>query len=99
MVVESVRRFLSEHGIAPQRIVIACSGGADSCALLLAFAELRKDGFDPVCAHVNHHLRGEESDADAIFVQSLSERLEITFHVADGSLDPDLVKERGVESA
>lgn len=99
MVVDAVRRFLTEYGIAPQRIVIACSGGADSSALLLAFAELRGEGFDPVCAHVNHHLRGQESDDDATFVRALSESLGVPVHAVDGSLDPEAVRERGVESA
>lgn len=99
MVVDGVGRFLSEHGIAPQRIVIACSGGADSTALLLAFADLRSEGFEPICAHVNHHLRGRESDEDAEAVRVLAERLGVPVHIVDGVLDPDAVKERGIESA
>lgn len=46
--------------------VVAVSGGADSVALLHALAD---DG--PVVAHLNHCLRGSESEADAAFVSAL----------------------------
>ena len=46
--------------------VVAVSGGADSVALLHALAADR-----PTVAHLNHRLRGPDSDADAAFVSSL----------------------------
>lgn len=54
--------------------VVAVSGGADSVALLRALSE-------PPCpanlivAHLNHRLRGKESDTDAEFVASLCPQL------------------------
>lgn len=51
------------------RGVIAISGGADSVALLRALGDL-PDG-DLVIAHLNHRLRGLESDEDAEFVAQL----------------------------
>ncbi len=95
---EAIRRFFRTHGLAAQRVVVAVSGGFDSTALLLAMAELR-DTFDVVAAHVNHHLRGEESDGDEAFVRKLCARLELPLHVADGTLDPAAVRERGIEAA
>ncbi len=47
---------------------MAVSGGADSVALLCA---LRACGAAVVVAHVNHRLRGEESDGDETFVREL----------------------------
>jgi tRNA(Ile)-lysidine synthase len=67
----AVRDNLGRLGaIAPDVGVVAVSGGADSVALLRAVAE-----FYPtdrlVVAHLNHLLRGGDSDADAAFVTGL----------------------------
>jgi tRNA(Ile)-lysidine synthase len=64
----TVRNCLERLG-GQGRGVVAVSGGADSVALLRALAESTPG--DLVVAHLNHLLRGEESDADADFVQSL----------------------------
>ena len=49
--------------------VVAVSGGADSVALLHALADA---GAGPLTiAHVNHQLRGRDSDDDASFVERL----------------------------
>jgi tRNA(Ile)-lysidine synthase len=98
MLADAVRRFLAAHGLAPKRIVAAVSGGFDSTAMLLALAELRDD-FELVAGHVNHHLRGEESEGDEAFVRDLCATLDIPLHVADGALDSTVVRERGIEAA
>lgn len=65
-----VRRFRA--GLAPGRgIVVAVSGGPDSVALLLAMIAIRDDAAPIVIAHLNHMLRGQESDADEEFVRRL----------------------------
>ncbi|HKS22415.1 MAG TPA: tRNA lysidine(34) synthetase TilS [Thermoanaerobaculia bacterium] len=96
MIVEAIRRFLAEHGIDGP-VVAAVSGGGDSTALLVALREI--DCVDLVAAHVNHHLRGAESDADRAFVRDLCTKLNVPLHVEDGTLDADAVRERGVEAA
>lgn len=98
MLVEAARQFFVKSNIVPGRICVAVSGGVDSTALLLALADLR-DNFDPVAAHVNHHLRGAESDADEAFVRDLCGALHVDLHVADGTLDEKRVRERGIEAA
>lgn len=48
-----------------QRVLVAFSGGADSTALLHLFTRLREGwSLDIAAAHLNHALRGEQSDAD-----------------------------------
>lgn len=56
------------------RVGIAVSGGADSVALLRLVLELRDElGIIPSVVHLNHKLRGAESDADEQFVRKLAE--------------------------
>jgi len=60
-------------------ILVACSGGADSLALLYLLRELRDDfDFELAAAYVNHRLRNEASD-EAIFVDKICQQLEITY--------------------
>lgn len=98
MLAAAIRRFFRTHSLAPRRVVVAVSGGFDSTGLLLAMAELRPNP-DVVAAHINHHLRGEESDGDEAFVRELCARLGLPLHVADGTLDPAAIQERGIEAA
>lgn len=77
-------------------VVVGCSGGADSVALLRCLRQARSRVAKPrgflVAAHYNHGLRGVESDRDQDFVHSLavdwniefaSERCESTNRVGD----------------
>jgi tRNA(Ile)-lysidine synthase len=65
------------------RVAVAVSGGADSVALLLLLEELRAElGIVLSVAHVNHKLRGAESDGDAAFTTGLAARLGLEFDVA-----------------
>ncbi len=71
----AVRQSLPRHS----GIVVAVSGGPDSVALLTA---LHAIGVKPlVVAHINHHLRGSESNEDATFVESLATRFCLPFRV------------------
>lgn len=59
-----------------ERIAVAVSGGADSVALLRAMAAERADaGLVLSVVHVNHGLRGAESEQDAAFVTQLAAAL------------------------
>ena len=61
---------------AGDRVAMAVSGGADSVALLLLLEELRAElGIVLSVVHVNHKLRGAESDEDERFVIELAARL------------------------
>jgi len=65
-----------------RRLVLAAvSGGPDSVALLHALVRLRAAhpelGYRTAAAHLNHGLRGAESDQDEDFVRNLCSRLEV----------------------
>jgi tRNA(Ile)-lysidine synthase len=65
-----------------QRIAVAVSGGADSVALLrVLLAQRHQLGIVLSVAHVHHHIRGEEADADAAFVEALATTHDLPFHV------------------
>jgi tRNA(Ile)-lysidine synthase len=79
-VLHSLQRYLRKHRlVAPgQRVGVAVSGGADSVALLRALAALAPTlGIVPVVLHLNHALRGPDSDADAHFVAALASALSL----------------------
>lgn len=58
------------------RIGVAVSGGADSVALLRAFAKLAPSlGVVLFVLHLNHSLRGPDSEADEHFVRELASQL------------------------
>ena len=67
------RAGLSGNGAS---IVVACSGGPDSTALLRSLHRLSlAHGLFLHVAHLNHDFRGAEADHDAAFVQLLADRL------------------------
>ncbi len=55
-------------------LIVAVSGGADSVALLDLLATLPCYSFRLIVAHLNHLLRGPESDGDERFVAELAAR-------------------------
>lgn len=80
--------LIDSTGMVPpgSTIVVAVSGGQDSCAMLHVLASLRDDtGLTLHAAHLNHGFRGEEGDEDAAFVGRLSASLgvECTIERAD----------------
>ncbi len=64
------------------KVLVCISGGFDSTALLLILNELKeKLSIDIQTAHLNHMLRGKESDEDEKFVRELTDRLGIPLTV------------------
>jgi tRNA(Ile)-lysidine synthase len=81
-------------------VVLAVSGGADSVAMLRAVQTLKTAGLGRLAvAHFNHHLRGEESDADQAFVAALCERLGLEFHAGQAETPLSLAGGDGLEAA
>ena len=65
---------VKKHGMINKgdRVIVALSGGADSAVLLDVMLKLRDEFELTVCAaHVNHNLRGDESQRDEAFVREL----------------------------
>ncbi len=73
---------------AGDRLAVAVSGGADSVALLDLLLELRAElGTVLSVAHVNHKLRGEESDEDERFVAQLAQQHGLELHTRAAPVD------------
>ena len=70
---DSFARFLSLLRPGAE-VVVALSGGADSVCLCHRLLTLRERRFSLRAAHLNHGLRGEESDGDEAFVRGLCAR-------------------------
>lgn len=67
-----VKRFVDKWQMLKKedRVIVGVSGGADSICLVLVLQELQKSiGFDMVAVHINHGLRGDDSDADERYVK------------------------------
>jgi len=74
-------------------ILTAVSGGADSVALLFNLLTLQESfPISITVCHINHNLRGAESDADEAFVRELCEKHSLPFlchsiEIKGGSLE------------
>ncbi len=80
---ETIRLPWNRQLLRPgMRVAAAVSGGADSVALLRMLAEeARELGIGLQAVHVNHGLRGAESDGDEAFVRQLASELGLELHV------------------
>ena len=73
-----VENYISAHHLFenPGKLLVGVSGGADSVCLLHVLISFRDTfGLNLHVAHLNHQLRGIESEADAAYVTDLAERL------------------------
>ncbi len=77
---QRVLQFVKEECLIPrkQTLVAAVSGGPDSVCLLHILWQLRGElDIRLHVAHLNHRLRGTESEADADYVADMAQRLDI----------------------
>jgi len=84
-----IKKELIEDG---QTVVLGLSGGPDSVCLLYEVLAL---GNPVICAHVNHGLRGEESDGDEKYVSAICERLGVPLEILRIDVAA-LAKEKGL---
>ncbi|HEX7286218.1 MAG TPA: tRNA lysidine(34) synthetase TilS [Candidatus Angelobacter sp.] len=85
--IEKVRHYVREERLLQpgERVAVACSGGADSVALLRVLAELSQDlGIVLSVAHFHHGIRGAEADHDQGFVSKLAAQLGLELHLGAG---------------
>ncbi|MGA7836827.1 MAG: tRNA lysidine(34) synthetase TilS, partial [Ignavibacteriaceae bacterium] len=79
---EKVLKFIDQKNLISRRdkILIALSGGPDSVFLFHFLLKFRKRfQIDLAAAHINHKLRGKNSDADEKFCKDLCEQNDIQF--------------------
>src|SRR5260221_1155685 len=86
--VDRFAKHLDDSGLlaGAEHLIVACSGGGDSTALLFLLYSLSKKGAlhsfasnDLVACHIAHGLRGKAGDADGVFVERLAKSLGIPF--------------------
>lgn len=75
---QGIRKVLSTNCIS--RVIAGISGGADSCAMLIALHDLK---VEIIAVHCNFHLRGEESMRDQKHVEELCRNLNIPLKIVD----------------
>jgi len=84
LVSKATKTLHSECGYkSGESVLVACSGGADSVALLrfLCAGREKLDISRLGVYHLNHGLRTGEARVDEEFVRKLAEKLKLTFHV------------------
>lgn len=82
MLQQIVTRTIDGNRLIPDSgsVLIAVSGGVDSVVLLHLLASLgREKAWQLIAGHINHGLRGAESDGDEALVKNLAERLSLPF--------------------
>jgi len=65
--------------------LLAVSGGVDSMVLAYLFNELRIADYEFQIAHINYHLRGEDSNLDQKLVSDFCKKNDIKFHLYEVS--------------
>ena len=82
-------------------LILGVSGGADSMALLKFFEKFSKKwGLVIIAAHVNHCLRGKESDRDENFVREYCKKNDIKLEVLRVDVNKIAIElKKGVEDS
>lgn len=82
---EKILRTIDQYNMLENihSVIVGVSGGADSMALLRFFEAYSKEhNLRIVAAHVNHCLRGEESERDEAFVRTYCKENKIPLEVS-----------------
>ena len=81
--IDKVKQFIIDNELiqSNDKILIALSGGPDSVCLLSILYNLKEEfNIKLGVAHVNHMLRGEESDKDEEYAKELCDKFNIEFY-------------------
>ena len=90
MIRRTVEKTIREFAMVRKgdAILAGVSGGSDSVALLNILTELAPDFSLKIgVAHLNHQLRGENSDNDAAFVSRLAEKFGMACHMGSENVE------------
>ena len=85
-----IEKTLLKHSMVDfgDTVIVALSGGADSVCLLHNFSTLcKKYNLKLMACHINHHLRGKESDKDMKFCMELCRQNDIEIFVKEADVD------------
>lgn len=79
--IKKIKKNISENSIIDEkdRILVGLSGGPDSIFLLYILHNYFNNQL--IIAHINHKLRGVDSDLDEKFVRTISQKLKIPLYV------------------
>ena len=89
---EKVKKAIAEYNMLQgvTEVVAGLSGGADSVCLLHVLNTLKNEyNLKLTAAHVNHGIRGEEAQSDALFSEEFAKSLGVSFRL----LNADCIKE------
>lgn len=84
LMIQTIENFCLKHNlfIANEHLLIACSGGADSLALVDIFRQLAsKYKFTISVAHAEHGIRKQSSLDDAQFVKAYCQKYHLPFYL------------------
>lgn len=83
LVQEVIKTIVQENLIEKNdKVLLGISGGIDSTTLLFVLLEIQKSiSFELGLAHINHMLRGEESERDEGFVKKLAVRFHLPLYI------------------
>jgi tRNA(Ile)-lysidine synthase len=88
MLIDELQRAADSLRLADERLLVAVSGGIDSVTLVHALLEIAGGNrLKLSIAHVNHGLRGSESEADQCAVKELAEGFGLPFWLR--RIDPE----------
>jgi len=79
--IKKIKSFISENSLINKndRILVGLSGGPDSIFLLYILHNYFNNQL--IIAHINHKLRGIDSDLDEKFIRTISQKLKIPLYV------------------
>ncbi|HQP00489.1 MAG TPA: tRNA lysidine(34) synthetase TilS [Caldisericia bacterium] len=79
--IKKIKKNISENSLIDEkdRILVGLSGGPDSIFLLYILHNYFNNQL--IIAHINHKLRGVDSDLDEKFVRTISQKLKIPLYV------------------
>src|SRR5277367_1924348 len=81
-----VQTALAKTLASGESLLVGVSGGPDSVALLDILVTL---GWRPHVCHLNHQLRGADSDGDAEFVRQLAAHHDLPSSIEACTIAPD----------
>jgi tRNA(Ile)-lysidine synthase len=85
IMISTIESFFKKNSIGQEPMIVSVSGGKDSMALLHALSQLKSK---LVVAHVNYHLRGDDSNQDEAVVQQFCQEHNIIFEKRDAEEAP-----------